>query len=223
MIRPERKSSITPSLVADASSSTTTPRMRGYRVPVEVKEIEIINQQQHEQQSEEKDGGSTSKNSDRWTTTTKTLGSSRTQPTIGLSTYTSKASVISEYTYDDDYDFSAIGDNDRQTNNCNSEDGGSLGGGTFGMMIGDNIDPPPTGLTEDRVRAFLVDYYEDFNSIAPQKVRECWKAFYSRHYAPYYKKVRLAWKSTWILFRLGELSPTILFCSPDIHVQYIGP
>jgi hypothetical protein len=43
-------------------------------------------------------------------------------------------------------------------------------------------------LTENKVRAFLVDYYEDCSTLTG-KSEECWKAFYGKTHMPHYKLV----------------------------------
>jgi hypothetical protein len=132
MKRPERKSSITPSLADTARRSDCHHQVR---------EIEVV---KHDIADK-----------DHWTWT------DSSPPTTARHCSSTRASTFNEI--EDDL---AASDED------------------------DVIFYNAPRLTNDRVRAFLVDYYEDFNSIAPQKVRECWKAFYSRHYTPNYRKVR---------------------------------
>jgi Protein of unknown function (DUF3804) len=56
---------------------------------------------------------------------------------------------------------------------------------------------PPQVLTEDRIRSFMVDYYEDFNSIfqanegsALEKRKECLNAFMEQYFTPDFCFVR---------------------------------
>jgi hypothetical protein len=48
---------------------------------------------------------------------------------------------------------------------------------------------PGRHLTKDSVRAFLVDYHDDFHSLS-SKPPECWNAFYERNCAPSFKLIQ---------------------------------
>ena len=45
-------------------------------------------------------------------------------------------------------------------------------------------------LTEDAVRAFLTDYYDDLKTLPGTLSRECWRAFYDKNHSPNYKHIR---------------------------------
>ena len=197
MIRaPERKHSLTPSssTIAEAgsggSTSAVTPRMRGRRSSrstIDVKEIEFISSYSHPQKptpsSDSKQGVTQDSQKAGNIPYQKMWGSTKTQLTIPLSSTTTKNSIISE-----DISFD-IADDDIQSNDDIHAGTNEHSSCPYTSKFSSNASNLRL-LTEDRVHAFLVDYYEDFNSIAPQQVRECWKAFYSRHYAPYYRKIR---------------------------------
>jgi hypothetical protein len=64
---------------------------------------------------------------------------------------------------------------------------------TSAMTLGSSINSSHNGrteqaLTENKVRAFLVDYYEDCSTLTG-KSEECWKAFYGKNHMPDYKLV----------------------------------